>query len=30
LRVEFGLGPDGGVDKLFFHQPNGSFVSRRA
>jgi hypothetical protein len=30
LRVEFGLGPDGGVDKLVFHQPNGSFVSRRA
>jgi CubicO group peptidase (beta-lactamase class C family) len=28
-RVEFRLGPDGGVDELIFHQPNGSFVSRR-
>jgi hypothetical protein len=30
FRVEFRLGPDGGVDELVFHQPNGSFVSRRA
>jgi hypothetical protein len=29
FRVEFRLGPDGGVDELVFHQPNGSFVSRR-
>ena len=29
-RVEFRLGPDGGVDELVVHQPNGSFVSRRA
>jgi CubicO group peptidase (beta-lactamase class C family) len=28
-RVEFRLGPDGVVDELVFHQPNGSFVSRR-
>jgi hypothetical protein len=27
--VEFRLGPDGGVDELVFHQPNGGFVSRR-
>ena len=30
FRVEFRLGPDGGVDELVVHQPNGSFVSRRA
>jgi len=30
FRVEFRLGPDGDVDELVFHQPNGSFVSRRA
>src|SRR4029077_4472270 len=29
FRVEFRLGPDGGVDELVFHQPNGRFVSRR-
>jgi hypothetical protein len=28
--VEFHLGPDGEVDELFFHQPNGTFVARRA
>jgi hypothetical protein len=28
-RVEFRLGPAGGVDEWVFHQPNGSFVSRR-
>jgi CubicO group peptidase (beta-lactamase class C family) len=30
FRVEFRLFPDGGVDELVFHQPNGSFVFRRA
>jgi CubicO group peptidase (beta-lactamase class C family) len=30
FRVEFHLGPDGEVDELFFHQPNGSVVARRA
>jgi CubicO group peptidase (beta-lactamase class C family) len=30
FRVEFHLGPDGEVDELFFHQPNGTFVARRA
>jgi hypothetical protein len=28
-RVEF-LGPDGDVDELLFHQPNGTFMARRA
>jgi hypothetical protein len=28
--VEFHLGPDEEVDELFFHQPNGTFVARRA
>jgi CubicO group peptidase (beta-lactamase class C family) len=30
FRVEFHLDPDGEVDELFFHQPNGTFVARRA
>jgi hypothetical protein len=30
FRVEFHLGPDGGADELIFHQPNGTFVARRA
>lgn len=30
FRVEFHLGPDGDVDELLFHQPNGTFVARRA
>ena len=30
FRVEFHLAPDGGVDELIFHQPNGTFVARRA
>jgi len=30
FRVEFHLGPDGDVDELIFHQPNGTFVARRA
>jgi CubicO group peptidase (beta-lactamase class C family) len=30
FRVEFHLGPDGEVDELFFQQPNGTFVARRA
>jgi CubicO group peptidase (beta-lactamase class C family) len=30
FRVEFHLGPDGEVDELIFHQPNGTFVARRA
>jgi CubicO group peptidase (beta-lactamase class C family) len=30
FRVEFHLGPDGEADELFFHQPNGTFVARRA
>ncbi len=30
FRVEFQPGPDGQVDELFFHQPNGTFVARRA
>ena len=30
FRVEFHLGSDGEVDELFFHQPNGTFVARRA
>jgi CubicO group peptidase (beta-lactamase class C family) len=29
-RVEFHPGPDGEVDKFFFHQPNGMFVAQRA
>jgi len=29
FRVEFHLGPDGEVDELFLHQPNGTFVARR-
>jgi hypothetical protein len=28
--VEFHLGTDGEVDELLFHQPNGTFVARRA
>jgi hypothetical protein len=30
FRVEFHLGPDGEVDEFVFHQPNGTFVARRA
>jgi CubicO group peptidase (beta-lactamase class C family) len=30
FRVEFHLDPDGEVDELIFHQPNGTFVARRA
>jgi CubicO group peptidase (beta-lactamase class C family) len=30
VRVEFHLGPDGEADELIFHQPNGTFVARRA
>jgi CubicO group peptidase (beta-lactamase class C family) len=30
FRVEFHLGPDGKVDELIFHQPNGTFVAPRA
>ena len=30
FRVEFHLGSDGEADELFFHQPNGTFVARRA
>ena len=30
FRVEFHLGPDGDVNELIFHQPNGTFVARRA
>src|SRR6516164_145948 len=30
FRVEFHLAPDGGMDELIFHQPNGTFVARRA
>jgi hypothetical protein len=30
FRVEFHLGPDGEVDELVFHQPNGTFLARRA
>jgi hypothetical protein len=30
FQVEFYLGPDGEVDELVFHQPNGTFVARRA
>jgi hypothetical protein len=30
FRVEFHLGPDGQVDELLSHQPNGTFVARRA
>jgi hypothetical protein len=30
FRVEFHLGPDGEVNELIFHQPNGTFVARRA
>jgi CubicO group peptidase (beta-lactamase class C family) len=30
FRVEFHPGPDGDVDELIFHQPNGTFVARRA
>jgi CubicO group peptidase (beta-lactamase class C family) len=29
FRVEFRLGPDGGVDKIVFHESHGSFVCRR-
>jgi hypothetical protein len=28
--VEFHLGSDGEVDELIFHQPNGTFLARRA
>jgi CubicO group peptidase (beta-lactamase class C family) len=30
FRVEFHLSRDGEVDELFFHQPNGTFLARRA
>ena len=30
FRVEFHLSADGEVDELFFYQPNGTFVARRA
>ena len=30
FRVEFLLGPDWDVNELIFHQPNGTFVARRA
>jgi hypothetical protein len=30
FRVEFHVGPNGDVDELIFHQPNGTFVARRA
>jgi CubicO group peptidase (beta-lactamase class C family) len=30
FRVEFHLGPDGEADELILHQPNGTFVARRA
>ena len=30
FRVEFQLGPDGDVNELLFHQPNGTFAARRA
>jgi hypothetical protein len=30
FRVEFRVGPDGNVDELLFHQPNGAFLARRA
>ena len=30
FRVEFHVGPDGKVDELFFHQPNGTLVAQRA
>jgi hypothetical protein len=30
LRVEFHPGPDGQVDELLFHHPNGTFAARRA
>jgi len=30
FRVEFHLGSDGQVDELVFHQPNGTFLARRA
>jgi len=30
FRVEFRRGPDGTVDELIFHQPNGTFVARRS
>jgi hypothetical protein len=29
FRVEFRRGPDGAVDELIFHQPNGTFMARR-
>jgi hypothetical protein len=29
FRAEFHLGPDGEVDELDFHQPDGTFVGRR-
>jgi CubicO group peptidase (beta-lactamase class C family) len=30
VRVEFHLSPDAEVDELFFHQPNGTLLARRA
>jgi Domain of unknown function (DUF3471) len=30
VRVEFHLGPHGEANELIFHQPNGTFVARRA
>ena len=29
FRVEFRRGPDGGVQELVFHQPNGAFIAQR-
>jgi CubicO group peptidase (beta-lactamase class C family) len=29
FRAEFRRGPDGAVDELIFHQPNGTFMARR-
>jgi CubicO group peptidase (beta-lactamase class C family) len=30
FRLEFRRGPQGAVDELIFHQPNGTFMARRA
>ena len=30
FRVEFRCGSDGAVEEAIFHQPNGTFVARRA
>ena len=29
FRVEFRRGPDGGIQELVFHQPNGTFIAKR-